>query len=85
MEETIIPLLEKAIKAREALFEAGHKNAFRLFNGFLEGFPELVVDVYGTTVVFFNYAEAPEEGMALGGTGTGIPSGPPALAEGGDR
>ncbi len=64
MEETIIPLLEKAIKAREALFEAGHQNAFRLFNGFLEGFPELVVDVYGTTVVLFNYAEAPEEGMA---------------------
>ena len=41
-------LLEKAIAAREALFEPGHKSALRLFNGFLEGCPDLVVDLYAS-------------------------------------
>jgi len=61
----MISLLEKAITAREALFEAGHKNAFRLFNGFLEGFPELVVDLYAATAVFFNYADIPQQGVEV--------------------
>ncbi len=62
MAEAIPALLEKALTAREALLDAGHKSAVRLFNGFLEGWPELVVDVYGRTLVLHNYAEAPEEG-----------------------
>ena len=62
MEIAIIPLLEKVIAARETLFEGGHKNAFRLFNGFLEGFPELVVDVYASTVVLYDHAEMAEQG-----------------------
>ena len=57
-------LLEKAIAAREALFDADHKTALRLFNGFLEGCPELVVDLYGRTLVLNNYAQSPEEGLS---------------------
>jgi 23S rRNA (cytosine1962-C5)-methyltransferase len=32
-------------------------NAFRLFNGFYEGFPGLVIDRYGETLVIFNHGE----------------------------
>ncbi len=61
----VIPLLENAVAARQALFDAGHRTAFRLFNGFLEGYPELVLDVYARTAVLFDYAEASEQGEAV--------------------
>ena len=60
----LLPLLEGSIAARADLFEPAHTNAFRLFNGFLEGWPALVVDVYGTTAVLFDYADDPEQGGA---------------------
>jgi 23S rRNA (cytosine1962-C5)-methyltransferase len=63
MTDPIILLLEKASAAREALFDAGHKTAFRLFNGFSEGCPDLVVDLYAATAVLHNYAEKPEQGL----------------------
>lgn len=34
------------------------KKAFRLFDGFREGRPRFVLDVYGTTLVVFDHAEA---------------------------
>jgi 23S rRNA (cytosine1962-C5)-methyltransferase len=55
----IIPLLEKAIASRTPLMDARHEAAFRLFNGFTEGYPDLVVDVYAGTVVIHNYADDP--------------------------
>ncbi|HEY5269295.1 MAG TPA: class I SAM-dependent methyltransferase [Anaerolineales bacterium] len=63
--ELIISLLEKASAAREPLFDAGHKTAFRLFNGFSEGCPDLTVDLYAATAVLHNYAERPEQGLPL--------------------
>jgi 23S rRNA (cytosine1962-C5)-methyltransferase len=63
--ESIPFLLERAIAAREASFDLGHKNALRLFNGFLEGFPGLVIDVYASTVVLQNYANSPEERLPM--------------------
>lgn len=57
--------LEKAVEARASLFDARHENAFRLFNGFSEGEPELVVDLYGSTLVLQNYADDPAAGMPL--------------------
>ena len=45
--------------------EGGHTSALRLFNGFLEGCPELVVDLYGRTLVLHDYAELPEEGLSM--------------------
>ncbi|MCC6297813.1 MAG: class I SAM-dependent methyltransferase [Anaerolineales bacterium] len=60
-------LIEQALALRQAqdnasrvtLFESSHESAFRLFNGFSEGYPDLTVDVYGRTFVIHNYAEDP--------------------------
>jgi 23S rRNA (cytosine1962-C5)-methyltransferase len=53
--------LDRAISARQRwqaeLFNTEpHESAFRLFNGFLEGQPELVVDLYADTLVLFIYS-----------------------------
>jgi 23S rRNA (cytosine1962-C5)-methyltransferase len=58
----IIPLLEKSIETRESLFDARHELAFRLFNGFIEGNPELVIDLYASTLLIHNYADDPIQG-----------------------
>jgi 23S rRNA (cytosine1962-C5)-methyltransferase len=63
MSESIQVLLEKAISARGPLFDTGHKTALRLFNGFSEGCPDLVIDLYAATLVLHNYAELPELGL----------------------
>jgi 23S rRNA (cytosine1962-C5)-methyltransferase len=62
---SIPSLLEKAIKAREGLFDARHKSAFRLFNGFTEGKPDLVIDLYASTLVIHNYADNPVQAKLL--------------------
>ena len=58
-------LLEKALAARESLFDARHESAFRLFNGFTEGEPNLVIDLYASTLVLHNYTDDPEKGKLL--------------------
>ncbi|MBL8203561.1 MAG: class I SAM-dependent methyltransferase [Blastocatellia bacterium] len=57
-------LLETAITVRAALFDERHETAFRLFNGFTEGQPNLVVDLYAKTIVLHNYADQPSNGLA---------------------
>ncbi len=42
------------------MLDAEHRYAIRLFNGFLEGCPNLTVDLYGSTLVLHNYADLPE-------------------------
>ena len=64
-QESLPSLLEKAIEARQALFDERHLGALRLFNGFLEGCPELAVDLYAGTLVLWNYAEVPEQGLPM--------------------
>jgi len=56
-------LLEKALAARQPLLDEKHQSALRLFNGFTEGQPDLVVDLYARTLVFNNYAEVPMRGI----------------------
>jgi 23S rRNA (cytosine1962-C5)-methyltransferase len=58
---SIIPLLENAIRARKDLFHSRHESAFRLFNGFSEGYPELVLEIYARTLVIHNYANDPTD------------------------
>src|SRR5215216_4049710 len=58
-------LLTQAISARFPLLDAQHQMPCRLFNGFLEGQPQLVIDLYATTVVLHNYANPPEDGHVL--------------------
>ncbi len=59
------PALAAALTARAALLDPRHETAFRLFNGFYEGWPALVADLYGKTLVLHNYADPPAESTAL--------------------
>jgi 23S rRNA (cytosine1962-C5)-methyltransferase len=62
--ELIERLLETALAWRQELFDERHETALRLFNGFTEGHPNLVVDLYGKTIVLHNYADHPPNGFA---------------------
>jgi len=62
---SIIQLLDKATASSATLMDSRHETAFRLFNGFYEGYPDLVADVYGQTLVIHNYADNPLENNSL--------------------
>jgi len=62
---SIKQLLDKAIASRLTLIDSRHESAFRLFNGFYEGYPDLVVDIYGCTVVIHNYADNPAQNQSV--------------------
>jgi 23S rRNA (cytosine1962-C5)-methyltransferase len=62
---SLIPRLAKALSARTEFFDPSHESAFRVFNGFLEGCPQLAIDLYGSTLLFHNHAAAADEGKAL--------------------
>ncbi len=57
-------LLARATDARASLFDARHESAFRLFNGFTEGWPTLAVDLYAQTLVLHDYSETPEQSQS---------------------
>lgn len=61
MPEQIVPVVARAIEARLPLLDERHETAVRLFNGFLEGCPQLVVELFGETAVLNNHADPPEE------------------------
>ena len=61
----IVSLLEQAIASRKTLYDSPHESAFRLFNGFTEGYPNLAVDIYGHTLVIHNYADDPTRDQLL--------------------
>jgi len=65
MQASIDKLLDKAIATRTALFDKQHESAFRLFNGFYEGYSDFTLDVYGRTLVIHNYAEDPSQIQSL--------------------
>jgi 23S rRNA (cytosine1962-C5)-methyltransferase len=58
-------LLNDAIESRRGLMDPRRPTALRLFNGFVEGCKDLVVDLYGETVVFHDYADPPGRGREL--------------------
>lgn len=59
---SMIELLQRAAAARADLLDERHEGAVRLFNGFLEGWPGLVVELYGKTAVLHNHANPPHAG-----------------------
>lgn len=65
MSNDIEKLLDRAITARVDLLDDAHQGAYRLFNGFLEGRPSLVIDLYARTLVIFNYGEDPDQAHSL--------------------
>ena len=65
MKTHLFTTIQNAIIARTNLFDEKHQSAFRLFNGFLEGNPNIAVDLYARTVVIHNYADTPADGESL--------------------
>ncbi|MBN2047938.1 MAG: class I SAM-dependent methyltransferase, partial [Anaerolineaceae bacterium] len=49
-----------AARCREDQFDEQHHAALRLFNGFYEGEPELVIDLFGATLLIYDYAQHPD-------------------------
>lgn len=60
----LLDRLGVALAPRAPLAEARHETAFRLFNGFLEGEPQLVAEIYARTLVLHNHADPPEQAQA---------------------
>lgn len=62
---SVVPLLEKASASHVTLSGLRHEEAFRLFNGFTEGHPDLALDIYGGTLVIHNYADDPAQNQIV--------------------
>ncbi len=56
--EALQKLLQACLDARSALISQGNQSALRLFNGFYEGLPGFVVDLFAGRW-FFNHAREP--------------------------
>lgn len=65
MDSPLPDLLDSALQARAGLLDAEYLSALRLFNGFYEGQPDLVADLYGHTLVLFGYGDEPRAAQAL--------------------
>ena len=57
----MIQTIQAALQARSALFDARHSAGIRLFNGYTEGCPGLVIDLYARTLLIFNQADPSAE------------------------
>lgn len=60
-EDSIFEAITLALQHRLPLLELQTSSALRLFNGFYEGCPDLVIDLFGRTVVLSNHAKDPEQ------------------------
>lgn len=60
-----IECIQAAVAARSGLLDGQHSSALRLFNGYSEGIPGLVVDLYARTLVIFNQLESSGDLEAL--------------------
>ena len=61
LSQTQADKLTNCLANRLPQFDNAHKTAIRLLNGFYEGFPQVIVDLYGSTLVISNHANPPEE------------------------
>ena len=57
--DNILQYLRTALSSRDGFFDASHETAFRLFSGFYEGYPDLVIDLYARTLVVYDYSDNP--------------------------
>jgi 23S rRNA (cytosine1962-C5)-methyltransferase len=62
---TLEKKLEAAIQARQFVFDDANHAAERMFAGFYEGEPNLVVDIYGSTLLLTSYTEALSQSAEL--------------------
>ena len=57
MTNSLTSLLEKALASRATLIDLKHESAFRLLNGFIEGCPDIIIDLYASTAVIHQTAK----------------------------
>jgi 23S rRNA (cytosine1962-C5)-methyltransferase len=62
MPDKISRRLAQALESRSQLNDVDHGAALRLFAGFYEGFPKLIVDLYAQTLLLFNYNKNQQAG-----------------------
>jgi 23S rRNA (cytosine1962-C5)-methyltransferase len=63
--QELLITIQKAVNLRSAWMDDLHQSAFRLFNGFIEGFPDLAIDIYARSIVIYNYANPPDSILDL--------------------
>ena len=61
IEKRLPDYLDKALACRQTDLKENNTLAIRLFNGFTEGNPDLVIDLYGKTLLIHNYADTAEQ------------------------
>ncbi|MBT5988473.1 SAM-dependent methyltransferase [bacterium] len=57
--------LETALSKRKKILAKDRPDTFRLFNGFTEGCPSLVADVYRHTLLLYNFHKNPQLGTEM--------------------
>lgn len=55
MENELKRLIETAVKKRTPLIQEPYTSAFRLINGFVEDVPNIIVEIFGKTLVYQDY------------------------------
>jgi len=55
----LLTFIDQSLQFRLPLLDADHTSALRIFNGFYEGWPELSIDLFGRTLILYNYADQP--------------------------
>lgn len=55
------PHLDSALASRLRIIDSAYEESFRLFNGFYEGYPSLILDVYAKTILIHDYSDEPNQ------------------------
>lgn len=58
MEKSQLDRIKNAVAMRKHHLPKEMSDAFRLFNGFLEGFPDLLIDLFGSTLLLYDYSSS---------------------------
>jgi len=58
--DSLIRVLSSVVVYRADYVDPAHATAFRLFSGFYEGCPDLLVDIYARTLVLHDYSDPSE-------------------------
>lgn len=58
-------MILRALQERQSRIGTDHSSACRLFNGFYEGIDDLVIDLYGSTLVVFDYSQVDTDSLLV--------------------
>ncbi|HCR69813.1 MAG TPA: SAM-dependent methyltransferase, partial [Anaerolineae bacterium] len=57
------PHLDQALASRQGIHDSASDTAYRLFNGFYEGYPSLALDIYASTLLIHDYSDEPSQNL----------------------